>query len=199
MCRAVGRLGVAACLACVAAAAADRRARQSCLVWCGGVIWPPARCVLRRSESGGRTAQPDTLRHRPDTERTCMAVACRADSINSHRHTRHDKTVLSVSCMGYELDNAINVFRFQIFCRRQSWVFVCRVSNSHSRSGRDSGDTDKTVLSCLAWRCEVALTSICGRSTDADVETGGHTSHGPAPLLATAILNSVSMTASICK
>jgi len=34
---AVGRLGVAACLACVAAAAVDRQARQSCLVWCAGV------------------------------------------------------------------------------------------------------------------------------------------------------------------
>ena len=35
---AVGRLGVAACLACVAAAAAvDRQARQSCRVWCGGL------------------------------------------------------------------------------------------------------------------------------------------------------------------
>jgi len=33
---AVGRLGVAACLACVAAAV-DWQARQSCLVWCGGV------------------------------------------------------------------------------------------------------------------------------------------------------------------
>ena len=34
-----GRAGdcVAACLACVAAAAVDRRARQSCRVWCGGV------------------------------------------------------------------------------------------------------------------------------------------------------------------
>jgi len=34
---AVGRLGVAACLACVAAAAVDRQARQSCRVWCAGV------------------------------------------------------------------------------------------------------------------------------------------------------------------
>ena len=30
----------------------------------------------------------------------------------------------------------------------------CRKSNSHLRSGRD---TDKTVLSCLAWRCELPL------------------------------------------
>jgi len=35
---------------------------------------PPDKCVLRRSASGGRTAPPDTLRHRPDTERTCLAV-----------------------------------------------------------------------------------------------------------------------------
>jgi len=34
---AVVRLGVAAGLACVAAAAVDRQARQSCRVWCGGV------------------------------------------------------------------------------------------------------------------------------------------------------------------
>ena len=33
-------------------------------------------------------------------------------------------------------------------------VLSCRESNSHRRSGRD---TDKTVLSCLAWRCELAL------------------------------------------
>jgi len=36
---AVGWLGVAACLACVAAAAVDRQARRSCLVWCGGMNW----------------------------------------------------------------------------------------------------------------------------------------------------------------
>jgi len=53
---AVGRLGVAACLACVTAAAVDWQARQSCRVWCeltAGQV---------RSASGGRTAPPDTLR-----------------------------------------------------------------------------------------------------------------------------------------
>jgi len=34
---AVGQLGVAACLASVAAAAVDWQAQQSCLVWGGGV------------------------------------------------------------------------------------------------------------------------------------------------------------------
>jgi len=81
----VGRLGVAACLACVAAAAVDRQARQSCRLWCPGVNW----------------------------------------------------TI------------AVNVFGLQIFSRRQSWQ-----SSSQRRSG---SDTDKTVLSCLAWRCELAL------------------------------------------
>ena len=85
---AVGRLGVAACLACVAAAV-DRQARQSCLDWCGSENWPPDKCVLRRSASSGLTASPDTLRHRPGTERT--------GRLSSRCHTRHDKTVLSVS------------------------------------------------------------------------------------------------------
>ena len=78
---AVGRLGVAAWLACVTAAV-DWQARQSCLVWCGGVNCPPDKCVLRRSASGGRTAPPDTLRYRPDSERTCLHV-CRADSTHT--------------------------------------------------------------------------------------------------------------------
>jgi len=33
-------------------------------------------------------------------------------------------------------------------------VLSCRESNSHCRNGRG---TDKTVLSCLAWRCELVL------------------------------------------
>ena len=99
---AVGGLGAAACLACVAAV--DRQARQSCLVWCGGVKLPPDKCVLRRSASGGRTAPPDTLRHRPDTERTCVTVG----RLHSHRHTRHDKTVLSVSCLVWRCELAVS-------------------------------------------------------------------------------------------
>ena len=87
---AVGRLGVAACLACVVAAAVDRQARQSCRVWCAGVNW----------------------------------------------------TI------------ALNVSRLkQFFCRRQS--LSCRVSSSRRR-GRH--DTDRTVLSGLAWRCEWGIT-----------------------------------------
>ena len=78
------KLGVAACLACVAAAAVDRQARLPSLAWCGGVNW----------------------------------------------------TI------------ALNEFRLQIFYRSAT-VLSCPESNSR--------DTDKTVLSCVAWRCEVAL------------------------------------------
>ena len=83
-----GRLGVAACLACVAAAAVDRQARQSCRIWCGGVNWT--------------------------------------------------------------ID--INVFRLQNI--RSVTVLSCRETSAHRR-GRH--DTDRTVLSGLAWRCELGI------------------------------------------
>ena len=91
---AVLRLGVAACLACVAAAV-DWQARRSCLVWCGGVNWPPDKCILRRSASGGRTALPDTVRHRPDTERTCLAVV--PTQFTPPHQTRQNSPVCVVS------------------------------------------------------------------------------------------------------
>ena len=55
-----------------------------CRVWCGGVNWvgPTARQV--RSASECSAAQCDRRTH-SDGERTCPAV-------NSHRHTRQDKT-----------------------------------------------------------------------------------------------------------
>jgi len=57
----------------------------SCLMW--RCDWPPDKRVLRRSASGGRTAPPDTLRRRPDTERTVWL----SGRLSSHRQTRHDK------------------------------------------------------------------------------------------------------------
>jgi len=46
---------------------------SSCLMWrCE--LSRPDKCVLRPSAFGGRIAPPDTLQHRPDTERTCQAV-----------------------------------------------------------------------------------------------------------------------------
>ena len=70
---------------------------------------------------------------------------------------RHDKTVLSVSCpvCRCELDDCSE--RVQTSNFLLATVLSCRESNSHRRSGRD---TDETVLSCLAWRCELALSLI---------------------------------------
>jgi len=74
---------------------------------------------------------------------------------NIHRHTRHDKTVLSVSCLvcRCELGDCSGRVRTSNFL--SATVLSCRKSSSHHRRGRD---TDKTVLSCLAWRCEFAFT-----------------------------------------
>ena len=93
--------------------------------------------------------------------------------------TRRDKTVLSVSCLlcRCELDDCPE--RVQTFNFPSATVLSCRESNSQSRSGRD---TDKTVLSCLAWRCELALRA---RSQSA-MEAGSwcmQTSRAPAARL----------------
>ena len=45
-------------------------------------------------------------------------------------------------------------FKFSV---GDSLLVSCRESNAHRQSVRD---TDKTVLSCLAWRCELALTVV---------------------------------------
>ena len=118
---AVGGLGVAACLACVAAAAVavDRQAPQSY----GGVNWPPDKCVLRLtlSVTGGRTAPPDTLRRRPDTERTCLAVG--PTQFTPPNQTRQNSPVCVVSGMAVWIGQSLhNVFRLQIFWRQQSRV-----------------------------------------------------------------------------
>jgi len=61
---------------------------------------------------------------------------------------------MSVSCLAwrYELDSYYK--RIQTSNFLSATVLNCRQSNSHHRSGRD---TEKTVLSCPAWRCELAL------------------------------------------
>ena len=70
-------------------------------------------------------------------------------------HARHDKTVLSVSCLvcRCELDDFSERARTSNFS--SPTVLRCRESNSHRR-GRQ--DMDRTVLSGLAWRCELDIT-----------------------------------------
>ena len=78
----------------------------------------------------------------------------RSGRLNSHR--QHDKTVLSASRLvcRFELDDCSE--RVQTSHFLSATVLSCPESNSHRRSGRD---TDKTVLSSLAWRCEFALST----------------------------------------
>ena len=111
---------------------------------------PTSAFCMRRSASGGRTGSACAARHTP----TLNALVGRSGRLSSHRHTRHDKTLLSASCLvcRCELDDCSE--RVQTSNFLSATVLSCRKSNSHRRSGRD---TDKTVLSCLAWRCELAL------------------------------------------
>ena len=95
---AVGRLGVSGCLACVAAAAVDRQAQQFCRVCCGGMnrVGPTARRVRSASECvRGRTGSACAARHTP----TLNALVGKSGRLSSHHQSRHDKTVLSVSCL----------------------------------------------------------------------------------------------------
>jgi len=82
----------------------------------------------------------------------CSATSSNAQFTPPHQ-TRQDGPVCVVSGVNWTI--ALNAFRFRISCRPAT-VLSCRESSSHRRSGRD---TDKTVLSCLAWKCELALTA----------------------------------------
>ena len=97
---AVGRLGVSAGLACVAAAAVDRQARQSCRVCCGSMnrVGPTARRVRSASECVRRSHRQCLLRPtHSDTERTCREVG--PTQFTPPVQTRQDGPVLFVSCL----------------------------------------------------------------------------------------------------
>ena len=83
---------------------------------------------------------------------------------NSHRQPDTTKTVLSVSVWRGAVNwtIALNVFRLQIFCRRQSRAVCGNPVHNGEYVNRIVGrDTDKTVLSCLARRCELTLIYTC--------------------------------------
>ena len=92
---------------------------------------------------------PDRRRHAATTSATPPA----ASNALFTSPARHDKTVLSVLCLlcRCELDDCSE--RVQTSNFLSATVLSCWEANSHRRSGRD---TDKTVLSCLAWRCKLA-------------------------------------------
>jgi len=88
----------------------------------------------------------------PAVPATQNALVGRSGRLRSHRPTR--QSILSVSRLvcRCELDDCSE--RVQTSHFLYETVLSCRESNSHRRSGRD---TDKTVLSCMARRCELAL------------------------------------------
>jgi len=110
------------------------------------------RCELSRPVSECvRRSHRQCLR-RPthsDAERTCQAVG--PTQFTPPHQTRQDGPVCVVS------GAPVWIERVQTSNFLSATVLTCRESNSRRRSGRDS---DKTVLSCLAWRCELALSSL---------------------------------------
>ena len=104
---AVGRLGVAA-----AWPASRRRStgRRDGLVLSGVAVW-----IDRRSALGGRTAPPDTHRHRPDTERTCLAVE--PTKFTPAHQTRQNSPVCVVSGVAVRIGQLLltrSDFRFSV-------------------------------------------------------------------------------------
>jgi len=80
---AVWWLGIAACLACVAAAVVDWQVRQSCLVW-----W-------RELTAGQMRSASECIRVVALHRQTQNSPVWHSGQLNSHRHTKHDKTVVS--------------------------------------------------------------------------------------------------------
>ena len=113
---------------------------------------PPEKCVLRRSASGGRTGSACAARHTP----TLNALVGRSGRLNytATPDTTRRSCLCRVWYAGVNWTIALNVFRLQIFCGRQSRVVGNPIHATEARSGRD---TYKTVLSCLACRCECRL------------------------------------------
>jgi len=82
-----------------------------------------------------------------------LANVSNAQFTSPARYGKTQPCLCRVWCDGVNWTIALNVFRLPTFLSATVWS--CRESNSHRRS---VCDTDKTVLSCLTWQCELALT-----------------------------------------
>jgi len=96
-----------------------------------------------------RSASECVRRSHSDADQTLKAPVWRSGRLNSHHHTRHYKTVLSVLCLTWrcELDNCYQ--RVQTSYFPSATVLSCRESNSHHRSGQY---TTPTRQLCRVWR-----------------------------------------------
>jgi len=95
-------------------------------------------CVAVRPAVAPVVLAPPPPRHTP----TLNSLVGRLGRLNSHRHTRNNKMVLSVSCLVWrcELDDSSERVHTSKFL--SVTVMSCRESSSHRRRGRV---TDKTV------------------------------------------------------
>jgi len=104
----------------------------------------------RRTDRDGQTDRQTDRRTRvrciDPAAHTVLGVSAMP---NSHRppDTTRQSCLRRVWCAGVNWTIALNVLRLRISCR--ATVLSCRESSSRRRLGRN---TDKTVLSCLAWR-----------------------------------------------
>ena len=92
----------------------------SCLAWRYKLNGPT-------SASGGRTAPPDTLRHRPDTERTCLA-----DSVHT---ATPDTTKQSCLCRVWRGDvNWVIAINAEPLYTAPWSATPCRTTSAHGRT-----------------------------------------------------------------
>jgi len=85
------------------------------------------------------------------TDKYVLRRSASGGRIDSTCAARHTPTLNAVVCR-CELDDCSE--RVQTSNFLSATVLSCQKSNSYRRSGRD---TDKTVLSCPAWRCKLTL------------------------------------------
>jgi len=113
-------------------------------------------CLVCRCEltAGQVRSASECVRRSHCAARHSYAVrTCRADSVHTATpDTTRRSCLCRVWCAGVNWTIAPSVSRLQIFL--SATVLSRRESSSHGRGGYD---TDKTVLSCLTWRCELAL------------------------------------------
>jgi len=118
------------------------------------------RCELSRPDRptnaicvGVRPAVAPAVPAPPDTLRGLTHLSgCRADSIHTAIPDTTRRSCLSCMVCRCQLGDCSERVQTSNFL---SATVLSWESNSHRRSGRD---TDKTVLSCLAWRRELTLT-----------------------------------------
>ena len=104
------------------------------------------RCPIhtdRHTRRATRTGRSGATAGRTPTQ---SALVGRSGRLSSHRHTRHDKTVLSMPCLVCRRESDDCCERVQTSSFLSATVASRRGSNSHRRGRHDA---DRAVLSCV--------------------------------------------------